>query len=619
MASNALLIASESNNKRAARRSPPDRQSIVRTRAFILSLALAGALLADNPSAWELYEKGRDAEKAGHMAEAYLMYSEAAAMEPKNTTYWLRSQAVRSRAALEAKPVPIAAAPAWAAGGMDAPEQVFEPPTPEDRALAREPLPPTELAAAPGTRDFDVRGDFKTLFEDVAHELGLDCIFDRDFQPGSAIRFQLKDADYREALHGLEAATGSFIVPITEKLFLVAKDTPQKRVEFEPVVAVPVRLPETTAQTDFNALITAVQQTMAIEKVSWDTSTNTVILRDRISKVLPARALFQDLIYPRAQVVVELKLLQISRDNMITYGIKIPSLFDLTPLWGAVLKVAGSGTSGSNRGGGQQAPESTESRPPHAPRGRGGPLNQGTPAPIPAAPPGRTGGGLVNIPSIPTNIAGLLAFGGGKTLFGIGIVNASLIANLSNSIGKLLIAAELRSVDGQPATLHVGDRYPILNAGYFGPSNFTGPNAYTPPPSFTYEDLGFSLKLTPKVHSSDSVSLDIDAEFKVLSGQALNGIPVIANRVLKEQVRLQLGEWSALAGLLNTSDARIISGLPGLSLLPYLGALTSTHEHDTSQDQVLLLIRPHLLTLPPSEMLTHALRTGSDTRPLTPL
>jgi len=58
-----------------------------------------------------------------------------------------------------------------------------------------------------------------------------------------AFRFQLQGVDYREALHDLEAATNSFIVPLTNKLFMVVKDTPQKRQEVEPAVAVEVRLP----------------------------------------------------------------------------------------------------------------------------------------------------------------------------------------------------------------------------------------------------------------------------------------------------------------------------------------------------------------------------------------
>ncbi len=67
---------------------------------------MAACLSAQQPSANDLYLSGRKAERAGHMAEAYILYSEAAAMAPNNKMYWLRSQAVSTRAALEAKVMP---------------------------------------------------------------------------------------------------------------------------------------------------------------------------------------------------------------------------------------------------------------------------------------------------------------------------------------------------------------------------------------------------------------------------------------------------------------------------------------------------------------------------------
>src|SRR5205085_10143002 len=133
------------------------------------------------------------------------------------------------------------------------------------------------------------------------------------------------------------------------------KDTPQKRQEREPTAAVELRLPETTAQQDFNSIITAVQQAFAIEKVAFDTQNNTVILRDRVSKVIPARMMFEDLMYPRAQVVVEMQFMDVSRNDIITYGVDFPTNFPLV----AFTKV------------------------------------------------------LNNLVSVPTNISGLLAFGGG--------------------------------------------------------------------------------------------------------------------------------------------------------------------------------------------------------------
>jgi general secretion pathway protein D len=545
-----------------ARSARPDRHMffvrMIRIGVWLVAAALAGW----SQTAADYYKQGRKAERDGEFARAYLLYAQAAALEPAHPVYWARSHAIRTRAALQAK-----ALPAGISNGADSqPVDDYSDLTGEvsstELAEARKPQPPQELKGDAALKSFDLRGDAKALFEQVARAYGLDVVFDGDYQPGPPQRFRMDDADYRTALHTLEAVTASFLVPISERVALVVKDTPQKRQEVEPNVILVIPIPEPVTIQEAQEAARSVQQVMEIQKFTIDSTRRIVVLRDQISKARPAQALFEQLLHHKAQVIVEVEFLDVSESSSLSYGLRLPTsipLVNFGRFWNSA-------------------------------------------------------------PSIPAGFTRFAVFGGGKTLLGLGIADAELFASMSKFSGRTLLKSEVRSVDGQVANFHVGDKYPIITTGYFGPTPVADSRdipVYTPPPTINFEDLGLVLKITPRVHGIEDVTLEVEAEFKVLTGEALNGIPVIATRKFQSKVRMREGESAIMAGLMNSTEARTITGIAGLASIPILGPLVRQNTRSKDRRETLLVLRPRLISPPPSEIVTREFWVGSETRPLT--
>jgi len=367
--------------------------------------------------------------------------------------------------------------------------------------------------------------------------------------------------DYREALNSLEAATGSFVIPISGRVFMVAKDTQQKRNELEQTMAIAVPVPQATTTQELTELAQVLRQTTGVEKIAWDTSESRIVMRDRVSRVLPAVALLQQLVAYRPEVMIDLEFIQVAATDLANYGFNVTNSFSAYYL-GHILN---------------------------------------------------------NVIATPSGVAGLLTFGGGKTLIGIGVAQAQAMFNENIASARSLYHAQIRSVAGQQASLHVGEKYPIVTGGYYGPASTQQGTTYAPPPSFTFEDLGLTLKVTPFIHGLGEVSLTLDTSFEVLTGQAINSIPVIGRRNLVSQVRLRTGEWAVIGGILNNTNSKATTGFLGLANLPVLGYMFQQISTDKEENNVLIGIRPHLLSLPPDQIVSRALRVGSDMRPYIPL
>jgi len=140
----------------------------------------------------------------------------------------------------------------------------------------------------------------------------------------------------------------------------------------------------------------------------------------------------------------------------------------------------------------------------------------------------------------------------------------------------------------------------ILNTTQFSsPSSSSsssfGQSAY---PASEYVDLGLSVKATPRLHGGDEVTLQLQFDIRSLSGQAINGIPILSNRTIEQTVRLRQNQTSVISGIFTASDLRSLSGWPGTATLPAVGYLTGNQSKQTQDTELLILITPRALNLP---------------------
>lgn len=115
-----------------------------------------------------------------------------------------------------------------------------------------------------------------------------------------------------------------------------------------------------------------------------------------------------------------------------------------------------------------------------------------------------------------------------------------------------------------------------------------------PYPGSEFVDLGLKLKATPTLHLQGEVTLQMEFEIRALSGQSVNGIPILSNRTLSQTVRLKENETTLIGGLLNQEELRTLSGLPGFPNAPPAGS----HAKQTKETQMLILVTPRRLRLP---------------------
>jgi general secretion pathway protein D len=170
----------------------------------------------------------------------------------------------------------------------------------------------------------------------------------------------------------------------------------------------------------------------------------------------------------------------------------------------------------------------------------------------------------------------------------------------SDSDTKTIAQPQLRVSEGEKAEIVIANRVPIPNTS-FNSSQTVGGNI-VPITSFTYQNVGITLKIEPRVHHNKEVSLKVEVEVSNLAGAVDLGTgvtqPIIGTRQVQTTIRLRDGETNLLAGLIKRDDKNVKSGVAGISDIPGIGDVFSTHSIDRDETDIVLTLTPYIVRIP---------------------
>lgn len=428
--------------------------------------------------------------------------------------------------------------------------------------------------------DFHIHGDSRDLLMQIAKTYGITATLDESVQ-SRRVGFDIQDVDFYTAMRAAEDVTGTFWTAVDQKQILIAKDSAENHRQFDRMAARTFYVPVNSPQ-ELNDISNALRTLFDIRFVSPRPAGNTVTVRAPQRMLDAATQLLESLDGGRPQVMLDVHLYQISHQLTRNIGVHIPNNFNLINIPAGALAALG----------GQNIQDLINQL-----IANGG-INQAGSTAISAL--------LAQLQGQQNSIFSqpLATFGGGKTLMGLSLDQLSATLQMNESWVKSLEHAILRAESGGESTFRVGSRYPIMNASFAPVFNspaiakVIGNQSFTAPfPSFSYEDLGLSMKAKPQVHGMTDVALELDLEVRSLGGTSLNGVPVLNNRQFKGAISLKDGEPAVVASSLTHTEQRSISGIPGLGQIPLLNQISASNTLEDDSDELLLVITPHIVSM----------------------
>lgn len=400
--------------------------------------------------------------------------------------------------------------------------------------------------------------DTKVIYQAIGKAAGVNVLFDPDYT-SKRIQVDLNSVSLMDALRIVGTISNTFWRSVTANTLFIAQNTRAKRTELDEQAVQTFYLTNAWQQNDLNDVQQALRNVMPNSKVYGVPSQNAIVMRGTPDELLLAQKLIDDLDKARPEVVVDIAVLEVSKNWERNLGISWPSNASVA------LSTSSSTTS----------------------------CTAGT--------AGCSSSGTTTSSSSPTiyDLAHLKASDFAVT---IGSATANLL--LSDSHTKILQNPRIRCTDAQKATMKIGSRIPIATGSYGTGAVGTGAVSSAlgglgaVNTQFQYIDVGVNIEMTPTVHYDHDVTLKMKIEVSSENGTStISGVtePIIAQKTSEQVIRLREGEASVLSGILNKTDTVSWGGVPGLSSIPVIKYLFGSKDHTVTEDEIVFLLIPHIV------------------------
>lgn len=472
-----------------------------------------GLIRAKIQASQEHFEAAKRFHEAGSLERALLEYRQAVQLDPTNQYALVEMGKVREELRRRS----------LGEGELETLEQMKE----EARRRAQPPML-APRSDEPISLEFPNPVPVKDIYRAMGKAFGINILFDPNLKE-QEIAIELKDVTAQDALEIVMRAAQHFYKVLDEHTILIAADTPQNRRAYEDQVIQSFFL----SNAEVKDVLTTLRTMVDAKKVAANDQLNAIIMRDSADRVRVAERIVETIDKAKAEVVVDVELLQVNSSRLRELGVSLSSY---------------------------QIGQS---------------LDFGENAAIRMA-------DLENITQ--QNWA-----------FTIPSFLYSFVKNDTNS--QVLAQPQLRITEGEKGSLHIGDRIPIpttsFNTSNVAGSNVVPVTSF----QYTDIGIKINIepRVHHNLEISLTLSVEVSNLAGSVAGSGGQEQPIIGTRNIETVIRLKDGETNFLAGLLRTDEQIDDAGVPGLSEIPLLGRLFSNTRANNQRTDVILTMTPHII------------------------